>query len=249
MSDGPWGVDDYASTTLIKNFDVSNNIYSVNTDELRIERNIKLESETEEFVSVYKALTPRFKAVDISNFGSISFIASGTGKVDVRLVKKGITEWENQFKHQINLTNTPQEFTINFDNFISKTNNTPVFNDVVTLVFTMEAYGVKQQKNIKIDDIKLGSKQITLATSTIEKDKNRILYYNKSLHFNSEYYENGELLIYSLSGRLIFSDKLTLKQGINKYSLTKTKLSTGIYLVKLKGIKSYYNIEKVLITK
>ena len=103
LSDGPWGVDDAATTTTISSYTVlpSTTIYEV--DEFPIERNVVLRATTSEYVAAYRAITPRYKAVDLSDFSSFKLEAMGTGKLEITFVKESIGSWEAQFKTSINL--------------------------------------------------------------------------------------------------------------------------------------------------
>lgn len=100
LSDGPWGYDD--SNANIKRFEIAANKLAYTANEFTIERNVILEAETDNYVSTYRTLAPRFLPVDVSEYNSIKLKAKGTGAL-VRLIKSGVDKWENQYTMRINL--------------------------------------------------------------------------------------------------------------------------------------------------
>ena len=68
MSDGPWGADDSSDSTTLTNFEITQNDHIYSGNGYRVERNISLEATTSSYVSAYRAFTPRFKSVDLSDF-------------------------------------------------------------------------------------------------------------------------------------------------------------------------------------
>ncbi|MFD0964836.1 DUF6923 family protein [Pseudofulvibacter geojedonensis] len=245
MSDGPWGVDDFANSTSVNSYSVSQNTSLVSAGEKRIERNVMLSAETSEYVSLYKAFTPRFKAVDITDFNSLSFMAKGTGILDVRFVKKGIVDWNDQYKYSIALNNTLTEHTINFDEFASQIGGTPTFDDVVTLVFTMEANGNLQEKQLNIENIKLKTVFGSLGVADSNQLQSSVLYYNNALHLSSKTKESARIAIVDITGKIVMNDSFTLQPGNNVYRLDKISLPTGLYLVKVSTNSLEYDIIKI----
>ena len=86
-------------------------------DAFGIERSIILSANTSEYVAVYRGLTPRFKAVDLSGYESFKFTAKGTGKMIVTIVKGSINSWEAQFRTTITLTDNIVSFALPLSSF------------------------------------------------------------------------------------------------------------------------------------
>ncbi|MBT8205017.1 MAG: hypothetical protein KJO20_06545, partial [Eudoraea sp.] len=89
VADAPWGLDASSASTSITRFSVTQNDSSFDEEVHAVERNIVLEGTTREYLGVYRAFNPRFLAVDLSAFNSLSFDASGTGTLEVVLLKSG----------------------------------------------------------------------------------------------------------------------------------------------------------------
>jgi len=112
MSDGPWGIDDSQDGTNVSLYNVTRNDFDFETADYPIERNVQLTATTNSYVGAYRALTPRFKAVDLTDYNSFKFSAQGTGNLEITFVKQSITNWESQFKTTMALTNTTQDLQL-----------------------------------------------------------------------------------------------------------------------------------------
>lgn len=235
MSDGPWGVDDAANSTEIQNFKVLPNETDAAYGEMAIERNINLKATTKEYVSVYKAFTARYQPIDLTEYNMLKFNASGTGILEIRLIKSGISNWEEQFKAQVDLTNTEKEFSIPFQSFTSNSSHNLQFNDVTTIVFTMVANGAERVKELSLKELKLAN--TTLAIQDNEKDTSKItiapnpMNREAQITFNSSLQQNGTLQVYNQLGQLTLKQKLEITSGENTVKITKDNLSTGIYFI------------------
>ena len=112
MSDGPWGVDDSSEGTLVEKFTISQNENSYLENGYSVERNIALEAKTSTYVAAYRAFTPRFKSVNLSEFDVLELDAFGTGDLEITILKEGIDNWGNQFRTTISLTENSTHFAI-----------------------------------------------------------------------------------------------------------------------------------------
>ncbi len=161
MSDGPWGVDDSALSTQIISYDISPNTTAFETDDFPIERNVSLEATTSDYVGVYRALTPRFMPVDVSQYNSLGFTASGTGNLRITAVKKSIEAWEDQPHTSIVLTQEDQDYIITLDELTATNGDTAILDDVVTLVFTMTSDdGSQAEKIMNLSDLRFSMETV-----------------------------------------------------------------------------------------
>ena len=160
MSDGPWGIDDSQPTTTIQEYTISENTESFDSSDFPVERNVHLEATTNAYVAAYRALTPRFQAVDVSDYMSFGVRAKGTGNLEITFVKQSIDAWEDQFKQTITLTDTFQDFIIPI--------NSVVLDDVVTIVFTMVSEnGQLVTKEMDIQHVRF-TNETSLSAETFE---------------------------------------------------------------------------------
>lgn len=253
MSDGPWGVDDSQENTTIVDYNVFQNKNKFSEDDFPIERNIYLKATTESYFAAYRALTPRFSAVDLSDYNSFNFKARGNGNVEIVLLKKSITSWENQFKTTILLTDELNEFKIPFSEFKSKNGEELLLNDITTITFTMTSDdGNMVVKEMNLQDVyfsknsKLEVSNFNLQTNQVKVVPNPVKTVSK-IYFNSKYEELVNINIYNSMGRIVKTITFEAKIGENIVPFIKGDLKTGIYLCKIIGIKQKYKTVKLLV--
>lgn len=248
MSDGPWGLDDSQSGTEIIEYNVTENTTDFDAADFPVERNVVLRANTDSYVAAYRALTPRFKAVNLSDYNSLKFSASGTGNVEVTFVKESITNWENQFKTTVTLTGDMQDFVIPVEDFQNNFGeNNPTLNDVVTIVFTMASDdGSMQSKTMDLQDLRL-SQQSALSVNEYELENHTVGAYpnpmvnSTTLKFTLAQNETVQLVVYNQLGKQVYNKPFKAVAGTNEMSFYKNNLSSGLYFCKI--ISEQHQIE------
>jgi hypothetical protein len=252
MSDGPWGVDDSSEDTTLESFTISQNEEVYTGSGYRVERNIALKATTKSYVAAYRAFTPKFKAVDLSSFDALEFDASGTGDVEITIIKESIGSWENQFKTVVKLNEDENHFAIPLAHFNSKTNKKIDLSDAVSIVFTMSSNGVDVvQKEMNLKNINF-SQRVLSTNEEVFKENETLLYPNPmqksaELRFYSEVATTSTLEIYNFSGVLIRKIIVDLEQGNNSVTIYREGLKSGLYLMKLSNKFRNYKVQKVVI--
>ncbi len=253
LSDGSWGYDDAATSTSIVNYTVDSNTASFADNQYVVERNVTLEATTSEYVAVYRSLTPRFNAVDLTEYEDFNIKAKGTGTLHVRLIKESINVWEEQYKVSIPLTNTLTTFKLPLDSFTSTTGQPFVANDIVTIVFTMEAEnGEMQTKEMDLQEINF-SFQSSLSIDDEEIDgveatalpnpmSNRTM-----IQFASKISEDVSLDLYNQDGRLVKQINYSTRNGNNEVLLERNNLSSGLYICKINSKTTTYKAIKLVV--
>lgn len=159
LSDGPWGVDDSQPNTTIDAYDITENNTSYEENEFPVARNVHLEATTDTYVGVYRALTPRFMPVDVTDYNSFKFAASGTGTLEITFVRASIDNWEEQYSTTVQLTDTLEEYMVSIE--------AAQLEDVVTLVFTMVSEdGSMQTKEMNLEEARFTTEE-TLGVETV----------------------------------------------------------------------------------
>ncbi len=252
MSDGVWGKDDSATETTIQEFEIAqnDNVYAGNG--YRVERNISLKATTSQYVAAYRAFTPRFKAVDLSEFDVLELDANGIGDLEITIVKKGIEAWEHQFKTTIKLNETKSHYVIPLAHFVSATESDINLTDAVTIVFTMSSDGVAVvQKELHLSDIAF-TKQV-LGLDTVIIAENEILLVpnpmvtSSELSFYSEINTITDIEIYSLTGALIRKIAENTSAGNNNITFAREGLQSGIYFIKINNDFRSYKTVKLIV--
>lgn len=254
MSDGPWGVDDNAFSTTVNNYEITTNTEAFENNVLPVERNVNINVTTQEYVSVYRALTPRFQPVDLTAYDAIKFKASGTGNMEVRLVKSSIEVWEEQFVKTIPLNEVAKEFTIPFEQFTSIAGSEINPNDIVTVVFTMVSEdGSVMVKQMNLEQVRFTETEtLSLDDIAVNETTGLSVYPNPvqtktTISFASNEAEDIEVIIYNQLGQIVESIDYRTVAGRNDLTWRRKSLNTGIYFIGISGSSSTYDTIKLLV--
>lgn len=255
MSDGPWGYDDAAPSTVVNMYQVEPNQEAFNDDEFPIERNIELVVNTSAYIAAYRALTPKFNPIDLSGYNSFKLKAKGTGTLIIRLVKESVSNWEEQYKTSILLTNELQDYSILFSEFTSITGYALEMHDVTSIVFTMLAEtGEIETKAMTLQQLRFSTNStLSINLFNIEDALKNIfaapnpMRSSTTIHFTSQDSEKVELLVYNQLGSLVKKMTHEAVRGENEVKLERTGLSSGLYFCNLKSTTATYKTIKLLI--
>ncbi len=253
MSDGPWGVDDSQVSTTLKKYEVLPNDFKFEEEEFPVERNIELKAVTSTYFAAYRALTPRFNPLDMSDYNSFKLRAKGTGDLEITLVKKSITAWEKQYKTIIKLTDDFKDYTLLFKNFVSKNQDELILDDIVTIVFTMASeHGEMVTKEMSLSDIRFSKEGIPEEPS-IKVDEHTVLVApnpmssQSSFRFKVKEQEDLEFVIYDQLGKLVYKTIIKAKTGDNELILNRKNLQSGLYICRFRGVKRVFKPVKLLV--
>lgn len=254
MSDGPWGYDDAAPSTIVSSYKVEANQKTFESDDYAIERNIHLKATTSEYIAVYRALTPKFNPIDLSAYNSLQFEAKGTGTLIVRLVKASVNNWESQYKTSIALTDNLTDYTLSFSEFKSTSEIALLVNDVTSIVFTMLAKnGEETTKEMTLEQLRfstsnaLSIKQIEKVSELGAKAVPNPMTSHTNIQFTAENSSKINLLIYNQLGRLVKQMPHQTIRGRNSIKIERDSLISGMYICKIESTNTTYKTIKLLI--
>ncbi len=246
MSDGPWGIDDSQDGTDVTLYDVTPNNFDFEMTDFPIERNVDLRATTNTYVAAYRALTPRFKAVDLTDFNTLRLSAKGTGNLEIAFVKQGITNWADQYKMTIALTENMQDFVLPLTDFMSANDTDPVLDDVVTMVFTMVSEdGTTSSKVMRLENLRL-SQDSALSIDEFETDERTLRAYpnpmttKTTIGFTLAQTETVRFVVYDQTGKQVHNTSYNATAGKNSITFNRDNLSAGLYFCKI--VSSQYEI-------
>ncbi|TXE14987.1 T9SS type A sorting domain-containing protein [Seonamhaeicola algicola] len=250
LSDGSWGYDDADAT--VTNYAVEPNTLSFDDNQFAVERNLSLEATTNNYVAAYRSLTAKFSPVNLTAFDTFNFEAKGTGNMVVRLVKEDISNWEEQYKVTIPLTNTLTNYSVPFNTFLSSTGAEFEANDVVSIVFTMLAYGAEETK--KMDLKQLHFSKSSLSDSQISEEEGVVttavpnpMFNTTNITFTANATELITLDVFNQDGRLVKQLEHNATYGNNQIKLDRGNLSSGLYFCKINSKATNYKTVKLII--
>ncbi|WP_405414205.1 DUF6923 family protein [Maribacter sp. Asnod1-A12] len=238
VADAPWGLDDSAEETTVESYEVLPADGPYVGDGYPIERNIKLQGSTSNYLGVYRALSPRFAAVDLSDYGKVSFEAKGTGNLDVQLIKGD----GSIYKTSIGLDSEMGEYTLSATDFKNDLDAGTDFSDIKVLSFNLVAEnGYAEEKSMELQNIDFHNREP--GQEFVDSDLNKSVVYpnpmieRASLYFYEENADTYQLNIYSLSGRLLGNHHMEGESvaGQNEIVVERKDLAPGLYLYKLQN--------------
>ncbi|MCG1036096.1 T9SS type A sorting domain-containing protein [Polaribacter sargassicola] len=252
MSDGVWGKDDSPEGTTVTDFSITQNDEIYTGSGYRVERNIALKATTSEYVSAFRSFTPRFTAVDLSEFDILEFDANGIGDVEITIVKESIDAWENQFRTTITLNENETHYAVPLDHFASAIADDIDLTDAVSMVFTMSSDGVEVvSRELNLRDILFTQSVLSVNDEIIEENKTMIypnpMSSTSEISFYSEINTTTEIEVYSLTGARIRKFEVNTEIGNNKIQLKREGLKSGLYFIKISNDYRDYDTNKLII--
>ncbi|WP_276167226.1 T9SS type A sorting domain-containing protein [Zobellia alginiliquefaciens] len=236
VADAPWGLDSSAEGTTVENYEVKSVQAPYTGDGYPVERNIELSGKTSSYVGVYRAMSPRFTAVDLSDYGKLSFEASGTGTLEVKLLDgNGVT-----FSQNVNLSAETKSFNLLAGNFKSSTNSTTDFSSLKVINFNLLAEGgTLEEKQMSLSNVSFNNieeKRVFISDDTSES----IVYPNpmqaeSSLYFYEENSGTFTFELFNMAGKKIASHDMSgdSKAGQNMIVVKRNNLTPGLYFYKI----------------
>jgi hypothetical protein len=253
MSDGPWGIDDAQPDTTVSLYEVTTNDFDFDANDFPIERNVNLRGGTSSYIATYRALTPRFKAVDLTDYNSFKFSAEGTGDLEITFVKQSITNWNAQYKTTIALSSTSQDFVLPISDLISSNGSDAVLDDVVTIVFTMVAEnGTQTTKILGLHNLRF-SQDSALSIKEFETEQMIIRAFpnpmttKATIEFMASQNETVSFVIYDQLGKQVYNTTYDVVSGENSITLNRENLSSGLYFCKIVSNHNSFNPLKLII--
>ncbi|POR21133.1 hypothetical protein BWK58_12885 [Flavobacterium columnare] len=248
LSDGPWGLDNSAKGTTILNYQIKPNSYEVLSNEFPIERNVSLNAKVTNYVSVYRALTPRFKAVDLSDYNSFKFKAKGNGNLEIRFIKASISNWESQPYTTVRLSDNWREFNLSISSLINPS-STVKLNDVKTIVFIMSTTnGQEVIKELTLENIRFSKER-----ALINDESSEVAIYpnpvnnEATIQFIANETGNTKVEVLDQLGKIVLQFDVNTNAGFNSIPLSKKELSKGMYFCKVINTNNEYKTTKLFV--
>ncbi len=254
MSDGPWGYDNAAPTTVVTAYNIESNEEEFSDDEFPIERNIALVANTSEYIAAYRALTPKFNPIELSAYNSFQFKAKGTGTLIIRLVKASVANWEEQYQTSIALTNILKDYSVPFSEFTSITGHDFETHDITSIVFTMLAEtGEIETKEMTLQQLRFSTSNTLSVKSLNDVELHKTfaspnpMVSGTTIHFTSQNSEPVELLVFNQLGSLVQKMTYTAVAGKNEIKLERKGFMAGMYFCNIKSKTKTYKTIKLLV--
>lgn len=236
VADAPWGLDDSAETSTTDVYQVSPNDLSYMGEGYRVERNVHLKGTTSDYIGVYRALSPRFTAVDLSAFNKLNFEASGTGMLSVKLLKGN----GESYTAEVKLTEDNSVVVLNESDFMAADKVNTDFSDLKVISFEMRSStGKEVEKEMRLENIEFTNKEIAPAFVLADTSKAIVMPNPMETSTKLYFYENMAAKytfdLFTINGTIVNGQHLegdTVK-GQNAIEISRKGLGPGIYFYNL----------------
>ncbi len=236
VADAPWGLDDSAETSSAEVYKVLPNDLSYMGDGYRIERNVHLKGVTSEYIGVYRALSPRFAAVDLSEYNNFVLEASGTGALAVNLLKGNGAS----FSAQITLTSETTTYELNPNDFVSGELVNTDFSDLKVISFELRSEnGQATEKEMLLENIEFTNQEASSGFIMPDTSKALVmpnpLVTATKLYFYEDAAASYTFEMFTVNGSKINSHRLEgdSVKGQNEIEIFRKGLGSGIYFYNL----------------
>ncbi len=238
VADAPWGLDASWKTSTATLFEVFSNEEPYTGDGYLVERNIRLEGMTNDYIGVYRALDPKFAPVDLSQYNNMVFEASGTGPLRIKLLKGDGAS----YTAVVELKKDKNVFTLSSSDFLSEGNASKDFSDLKVISFELHTgSGEDEEKALVLEDVEFVN--FDASPSFLVQDIRKAILMPNPMSLSSVLYfyeENAATFtfeLYTVNGKLLTSHRIQgeSKPGQNQVTIQRNKLDSGIYLYKLKS--------------
>ncbi len=257
LADGTWNVDYNKSNTSISSFDIVNESNpTTNADEYRLLRNVSVTGTSKDYITIYKTMMGGGLEQNVSDYKSIMFHtnAIGVNRVQVTLIKKSITNWNNQYTYIMDLGGD-KEYGINLNQFKSSKYAQELYaNDIVAVNFSfLTSRNTPTTMNINLSKARFTNTEIA---TTIEV-KAISVYPNPSngkfsVNFSNEVATPLVLKVVEVStGRIVKTQFINAVKGKNQVTIAidNTTLTSSLYTVTLEGDGAKFKDGKLMITR
>lgn len=236
VADAPWGLDDSAETATADAYQVLPNDVSYMGEGYRVERNVYLKGITSDYLGVYRALSPRFAAVDLSEYNNFVLEASGTGSLDINLLKGNGAIYTTQIK----LTSAGSVYSLNADDFTSDEMVNVDFSNLKVISFELHAKnGQATEKEMMLENIEFTNEKVSSGFILADTGQAVILpnplVTTTKLYFYEDAPASYTLELFTINGTRMNSHSLegdTVK-GQNEIEILRKGLESGLYFYSL----------------
>jgi len=177
MNDGNWNYNLSNANNKPNSFTISNDGIMPDSNEYRLFRNVTVDVNVPDYVSIYKMLKAGGLSRDVSSYKQILFKASATnaGKLTIMIQKASITNWSEQYTYTMPINGDLKDYAVNLSDFKSTgSNDTLKADDVVTVTFSFIGSGNNNHIVASLADVKFAK---TAATTPVAPVVNNIFVF------------------------------------------------------------------------
>ena len=173
LADGPWGVDYEDEFVTITSFDILEAASVRNEDIYQIERQPSVSGQVKGIMNLFRHVLPGELTLPVNDFSSIQFDIDNNLPVEVILVPKDLSDWNNRLRKVIPANAFRTSYAIPFKKFLDASGSTLTLEDIKTIVFSVKGdYQEFKNFNLNVANVGFGNSEVlTLDDVVLEKTK------------------------------------------------------------------------------
>lgn len=260
FTDGSWGVTVDSTKGILKTFKINSTPNFVNNDstEYKLFRNVQIDANVPDFVTVYKILVDDGSPLDLTAYKTLQFTASGTGAtLAVTLIKKSILNWTDQFSAIVPLTDKATDYKLSLEDFVSTATSEKIIPDDINMIVFGLAVSNPAISTISSTisnvsfTVKTKAYLNSLHSTEVSVYPNPVAGRRFTISFKAAAINNLNLQLIELNtGRVVYHKSILSQIGANTVSVNLADQSiTNTYILSLEGPVVKYNPKKILMNK
>ncbi len=259
MNDGNWNYSVSYAAVHPNSFNITNDgVMPVDSTEFRLLRNVHVNVNVTDYVSIYKLLKAGGVTKDLTQFANLEFNAAavGSGQIKIVIQKSSISNWNSQYSYTLPISGNLNHYKVKLSDFVSSTSSQPLIaDDVITVTFSFISVG-GNNIDATITNVKFTQNKSAFVPEALDSfsAKTILAFPNPAKDkfvctFQSDKKATLQLKIVELSsGRVVEVETITALIGNNIAPVTvnKKKIMSGTYILVLEGEGVRYQPFKML---
>lgn len=238
-SDGLWNyyLPEGAS---LNGFSVSNGTTEDSTANYPLMRKVDLSAQTSNYATIYRTIRGGGIPADLSGYEFLSFSAKGSGNLTLRLIKKSVEKFEDQYTLSIPLSGDESQIQVALKDFVSSGLNQAFDpSDIVMISFTNEGFTNSGLMQLALDKVRFTNQKEV----TVPANQNAFVYPNPFVDKTNVVFKTktgGDMIlgVYNLAtGNLIHEEMISTVAGENRKELVLDQaVKDGFYILKIRSV-------------
>ncbi len=232
-ADGSWGLDYSEAEATVNDFEIIPEGDVVFEDGYKIERNVEVAGSVTGKMSVYRSLNAAYRAVNMSEYNTLSFRASGDFVMEVTLVKEGIENWEDQMHTSVMINKENQRVELPLARFFAPEGQQD-WSDLKMIVFSVVHNNEERVFELGISNVMFSNKEHSLEYADLLEGGSYIypnpVTYESKIVFGSDEYTSYTYRLFNATGQQISEINGEAVKGINEITIFNDNYPAGMYM-------------------
>ncbi len=231
-ADGSWGLDYLPEEATVDRFEIFSDGAVPAEDAYKVERNIELTGQVSGKMAVYRSLNAAYRPVDLSNYNTLGFTASGNFTLEVTIVKNSVHEWEEHMRTSVYVNGDDQRIVLPVSRFSSPQGQLD-WSDVKMIVFSVLHFDQSEAFELGLNDVVFSNETENTDYSQLAPGEG-MLFPNPvkttaQIVFNSPANTKYTYRLFSASGVLVEEIQGNAIIGLNEVLVRNNNYPTGVY--------------------